>query len=41
MPDRVVSEDPFMLVYCSNRYKTQIMCDEEVYDSLAALSKIL
>ena len=27
MCDRVVSEDPFIIVYCPNKYKTQRMCD--------------
>ena len=36
MSDRVDSEDPFMLIYCSNRYKTQKMCYETVDDSLRA-----
>ena len=26
--NRVISEDPFMLIYCLNRYKTQKMFDE-------------
>ena len=30
MCGKVVSEDPFMLIYCSGRYKTQKMCDEAV-----------
>ena len=29
---RVVSEDPFFMVYCPDRYKTQRMCDEAVND---------
>lgn len=37
MWDRVVSEDPFMLEYCLNRYKTQKMCDEAVDDRLLPL----
>ena len=37
MCDRVTSEDPFMLLYCSDRYKTQKMCDKAVHDCLAAL----
>ena len=32
----IVSEDPFFKQYCSNRYKTQRMCDEAIDDSLAA-----
>ena len=37
MCDRVVSEDPFWIVYCPDKYKTQRTCDEAVDDSLAAL----
>ena len=36
MYDSVVSENPFMIVYCSNRNKTQRMCDEAVDDCLEA-----
>ena len=35
--EKVASEDPFLIVYCSDRYKTQRMCDDAVDDSLAAL----
>ena len=35
MCDRVVSEDPFLLVDYPNKYRTQKMCDEVVDDSLA------
>ena len=35
MRDRVVSEDPFLIVYCLDKYKNQRMCD-----SLAALKLI-
>ena len=41
MCDNVVSEDPFMLLYCPNRYKTQEMFGEAVDDCLAALKFIL
>ena len=41
MCDRIISEDPFMLVYCPDKYRTQIMCDEPVGDCLAALKSIL
>ena len=34
---RVVSEDPFLIVYCPDKYKSQKMCDKGVDDSLAAL----
>ena len=37
---RVVSEDPFMIVYLPDKYKTQRMCDEAVDDSLEALKLI-
>ena len=38
--DRVVSEDPILIVYCPDKYKTQEMCDKAVDDSLAALKLI-
>ena len=34
----VVSEDPFLIIYCSNKYKTQPLCDEAVHDCKAALT---
>ena len=37
MYDSVVSENSSMIVYCSNRNKTQRMCDESVDDCLEAL----
>ena len=40
MCDRVVSEDPFLLVYHLDKYITQKMCDEAVDDSLATLKLI-
>ena len=40
MCNRVISEDPFILVYCPDKYKIQIMCDEAVDDCLAALKFI-
>ena len=40
MCGRVVSEDPFLIVYCPDKYKTQKMCDKAVDDSLAALKLI-
>ena len=40
MCDRVSSQDPFMLGFCLNRYKTQGMCDETADDCLAALKFI-
>ena len=36
---KVVSEDPFSIVYCSDKYITQRMCDE-ANESLAALKLI-
>ena len=32
MFDSVVSEDPSLVVYCPDKYKTQRMCDEVVDD---------
>ena len=40
MCHKVVSEDPFLIVYCPDKYKTQRMCNEAVDDSLAALRLI-
>ena len=40
MCDRVVSENPFLIVYCLDEYKTQRMCDKAVDDSLASLKLI-
>ena len=40
MCDRVVSEDPFLIIYWPGEYKTQRMCDEAVDDSLAPLQRI-
>ena len=40
MCDRGVSEDSFLIVYCSDQYKTQQMCDKAADDSLAALKLI-
>ena len=28
MRDRVVCEDPFLIVYCSDKYLTQQLCDD-------------
>ena len=33
-------EDPFMIVYCPDRYKAQRMCDKAVDDCLAPLKFI-
>ena len=38
--NRVISEGPFMVVYCPGRYKSQRKCDEAVEDCLAALEFI-
>ena len=38
--DRVASEDPFLIVYCPDKYITQRMCDKAIDDSLAALEFI-
>ena len=40
MCDRVVFEDPFLVVCCPGKYITQEMCDEAVDDSLATLKLI-
>ena len=40
MCDKVVSEDPFLIIYCPDEYKTQGMCDKAADDSLAVLKLI-
>ena len=40
MSDSIVSEDHFLIIYWSDKYKTQRMCDKDVDDSLAALKLI-
>ena len=40
MCDRVVPEDPFLIVYCPDKDKTQRTCGEIIDDSLAALKLI-
>ena len=40
MYGRVVSEDPFLVVHCLDKYKAQRMRDEAVDNSLAALKLI-
>ena len=40
MCDSVGCEDPFMIVYCPDIYKTQRMCDQTIDDCLAALNFI-
>ena len=40
MCDKVISADPFMLVYCPDRWETQKICNEAVDDCLAALNFI-
>ena len=37
MCDEIVSDDPFKLKYCHDRYKTQEMCNNTVDDFLPAL----
>ena len=41
MIDRVISGDPFLIVYCHDNYITQITSDKAVDDSLEALKLIL
>ena len=40
MCDRINSEDPFLIVYSPDKYKTQKMCDEAVDNCLTALKFI-
>ena len=40
MCDKAVSEDPFSLGYCPDKYITQKMCDEAVANFLATLKPI-
>ena len=40
MYDRVLYEDPFMLTYCLERYKTQKMCNEAAKNCLRALNDL-
>ena len=40
MCERVVSEDPFLIVYCPDKYKSQRMYDKAIDDSIAALKLI-
>ena len=37
MCGRVVSEDPFLIAYCPDKYITQKMCDEAIDHFLATL----
>ena len=41
MCDWVVSEDPFLIIYCPNKYKTEGTCHEAADDCLVALKFIL
>ena len=41
MRTSVVSQDPFLIVYCPSKYITQNMCDKAVYCSLATLKLLL
>ena len=34
MCDRVVSEDPFLIVHCPDKYKTQRMCDKAIDEAI-------
>ena len=40
MCDRVVSEDLFLIVYCLDKNKTQIVFDEAIDDCLATFKYI-
>ena len=40
MCDRVVSEDLFLIVYCPDKYKTQIVFGEAIDDCLATFKYI-
>ena len=40
MWDSIFCEDPFMIVYCPDKHKTQRMCDEVVDNSPAAVKSI-
>ena len=40
MFDSVVSEDPSLIAYFPDKYKTQRMCDEAADDCLAALKLV-
>ena len=41
MCDRVVSEDPFFILYCPDKNKTQTMCNKPVDDCLSVFKTIL
>ena len=40
MYDRVVSENVFLIVFCSDKYNAKWICDEAVDDSLGSLKLI-
>ena len=40
MCDTLAFEDPSLIVYCPDKYRTQTMCDEAVDDCLAALKLV-
>ena len=40
MCGKAVSKDPFLIVYCPDKYMTQKLCEEVVDDSLAAFKLI-
>ena len=41
MCDIAVSDDPFLIIYCPDKYNTQEMCDEGVDDYIATLKLVL
>ena len=40
MCDKFASEDPFLIVYCPDKYVTKKMCNGAVDDSIATLKLI-
>ena len=40
MCDTVISNGPSLVVYCPDNYKSQIMCEEAVYNCVAALKLV-
>ena len=40
MCERLLSEGPFLILYCSDKYSAQRMCNKAADDSLAALKLI-
>ena len=41
MYDKIVSEDPFNLKYCHDRYKTQQMCNKKFVDKFLPVLKFV